>query len=62
MDDGSISSTILAERIRATGTDATALDFDAIQAELASVDSGSTIMTMGAGDIYKLADALVARK
>ncbi|MDP2665591.1 MAG: Mur ligase domain-containing protein [bacterium] len=62
IDDDSISSEILAERIHATGTDAAALSFDEIQAELASVDSGSTIMTMGAGDIYKIADALVEHK
>jgi len=61
-DDGSISSEILAERIRATGTDAVALDFDAIEKELTLVGAGDTIMTMGAGDIYKVADALVAHK
>jgi len=61
VDDGSISSEILAERIRATGTEATALDFGAIEAELARTGLGDTIMTMGAGDIYKVADALVAQ-
>ncbi len=61
-DDGSISSAILAERIRATGTDATALDFDAIEKELNAAGPGDTIMTMGAGDIYKVADALVIKK
>lgn len=60
-NDGSVSSEILAERIRATGTEATALDFDAIENELSEVESGDIIMTMGAGDIYKVADALVAR-
>lgn len=59
VDDGSISSEILTERIRATGTDATALDFDAIEKALGEVEEGDTIMTMGAGDIYKVADALV---
>jgi len=59
VDDGSISSEILAERIRATGTDATALDFDAIAKELSEVGAGDTIITMGAGDIYKVADNLV---
>jgi UDP-N-acetylmuramate--alanine ligase len=62
VDDGSISSEILASRIRAAGTDAVALNFDAIQAELASADASTTIMTMGAGDIYKVADALVSHK
>ena len=61
VDDDSISSEILAERIRATGTEATALDFDAIEKELSEVEEGNTIMTMGAGDIYKVADALVEK-
>ena len=58
-DDGSISSKILAERIRATGTEATALDFDAIEKKLSEVEPGDTIITMGAGDIYKVADRIV---
>jgi UDP-N-acetylmuramate--alanine ligase len=63
VDDGSISSAMLAERICATGVEATALDtFDAIEKVLAEVESGDTIMTMGAGDIYKVADALVAQR
>jgi UDP-N-acetylmuramate--alanine ligase len=62
VDDGSISSEILAERIRATGTEATALDFDAIEQKLGKAGPGDTIMTMGAGDIYKVADALVIKK
>ena len=62
IDDGSISSEILADRIRATDVDAAALDFDAIEKKLNEAESGDTIMTMGAGDIYKLADALVAQK
>lgn len=60
-DDGTISSEILAERIRATSTNATALaSFEAIEQALNDVEQGDTIMTMGAGDIYKVADALVA--
>lgn len=59
VDDGSISSEILAERIRAAGTDATALDFDAIEKALKEATHDDVIMTMGAGDIYKVADALV---
>jgi len=62
VDDGSISSEILAERIRATGTDATALNFDVIEKKLADAEAGDTIITMGAGDIYKVADTLVASK
>ena len=58
-DDGSISSEILAERIRATGTDATALDsFEIIEDALGEARGGDTIMTMGAGDIYKVADKI----
>jgi len=61
-DDGTISSEILAERIRATGVDATALDsFDAIKDALSEAGEGDVIMTMGAGDIYKVADALVRK-
>ena len=60
--DGPISSEILAGRVCATGTDAVALDFDAIEKELNKVQTGDTIITMGAGDIYKVADALVAGK
>ncbi|MFA5996786.1 MAG: Mur ligase domain-containing protein [Candidatus Paceibacterota bacterium] len=60
-DDGSISSEILAERIRATGVEAVALDsFDAIERALAEAGNGDTVMTMGAGDIYKVADTLVS--
>lgn len=63
VDDGSISNEILAERIRATGTSAMALDsFDSIERVLAGVEGGDTIMTMGAGDIYKVADALIVKK
>jgi UDP-N-acetylmuramate--alanine ligase len=59
VDDGSISSEILAERIRATGVDATALPFEDIGRELKIVEEGDTIITMGAGDIYKVADSIV---
>lgn len=63
VDDGSISSEILAERIRATGVDAVALgSFDAIEQALAEAGQGDAVMTMGAGDIYKVADALVYKK
>jgi UDP-N-acetylmuramate--alanine ligase len=60
VDDGTVSSEMLAERIRATGTEAVALDFDVIEKELNTVERGDTIITMGAGDIYKVADKLVA--
>ncbi len=59
-DDGSISSEILAEHIRSTGTDATAFgSFDAIKNVLGEAGEGDTIMTMGAGDIYKVADKII---
>jgi UDP-N-acetylmuramate--alanine ligase len=61
VDDGTISNEILAERIRATGTDATALDFGAIEKALTEVGQGDTVVTMGAGDIYKIADAIVQK-
>lgn len=62
-DDGSVSSGLLAERIRANGVDALALDsFDAIAAELAKAGPEDVIVTMGAGDIYKVADRLVAAR
>ncbi|HEY4501224.1 MAG TPA: Mur ligase family protein, partial [Candidatus Paceibacterota bacterium] len=61
IDEGTVSSEILAERIRATGTNASALDFDAIEAELVTAGPGDTIMTMGAGDIYKIANKLVSQ-
>jgi UDP-N-acetylmuramate--alanine ligase len=61
IDDGSISSELLAERIRAEGTDARAASFEEIERILNTEPSeGDLIMTMGAGDIYKVADKLVA--
>jgi UDP-N-acetylmuramate--alanine ligase len=63
VDDGSISSEILAERIRKTGADAQALNsFEEIEKALATAGEGDVIMTMGAGDIYKVADVMVAQK
>jgi UDP-N-acetylmuramate--alanine ligase len=60
-DAGDISSELLAERITLNGTNATALDsFAAIEEALAVAGPNDTIVTMGAGDIYKVADALVA--
>lgn len=61
-DDGTISSEMLAERARDTGARVTALDsFAAIERALAEAGEGDVIITMGAGDIYKVADALVAK-
>lgn len=60
VDDGSISSTLLAAHIQETGTEAVALDsFDSIESALSVAELGDTIITMGAGDIYKVADNLV---
>ncbi|MGH7175073.1 MAG: UDP-N-acetylmuramate--L-alanine ligase [Minisyncoccia bacterium] len=61
IDDGSISSEILAARVRAEGVHARAASFEQI-AQLLNTEPGvnDVIMTMGAGDIYKVADLLVA--
>lgn len=59
-DDGTVSSGMLAERARGNGARADALDsFDAIERALAEAGEGDAVITMGAGDIYKVADALV---
>ncbi len=59
IDDGTISSSILAERIREQGVSARAGTFEEIEQILrAEPVAGDIIMTMGAGDIYKVADAL----
>ncbi|MBP9816779.1 MAG: UDP-N-acetylmuramate--L-alanine ligase [Candidatus Pacebacteria bacterium] len=59
--DGSITSVLLAERIEKNGTDAKAGDFLEIRRYLETEPTkGDIIMTMGAGDIYKVADQLVA--
>jgi len=60
-DDGSVSSELLAERIRAEGVSARAADsLEDVEHFLRGIaKDGDTIITMGAGDIYKVADALV---
>lgn len=59
-NDGTISSEILAARIRANGTDATAFgSFEAIERVFCEAGPSDTIMTMGAGDIYKVADKVI---
>ena len=63
VDDGSISSAILAKRISESGTPARAATFDEIEKILSSEPGvGDTIMTMGAGDIYQVADRLITGK
>ena len=61
-DDGTISSAMLAERIQKNGTPARAASFEEIEHALATKPAASdTIMTMGAGDIYKIADLLIQK-
>lgn len=60
VDDGSVSSGALAEAITKNGTTAKALSMEEIQKELETLPKeGDTIVTMGAGDIYKVAEAIV---
>ncbi len=60
VDDGTISSALLAERIAGNGTPARAATFTEIEKALATEPGQEdVIMTMGAGDIYKVADVLV---
>ena len=61
-DDGTVSSALLAARVNASGTHARAATFDEIEKVFGTEPkAGDAVMTMGAGDIYKVADALVAR-
>ncbi len=61
VDDGTISSAMLAELITKNGTHARAATFQEIEKVLATEPGADdTIMLMGAGDIYKVADRLVA--
>lgn len=61
IDDGTISNVILAERITAAGTSARGASFEKIRERLEAAGQGEVVMTMGAGDIYKVADALVTQ-
>ena len=59
IDDGSVSSELLAERLVSQGVPARALSFSQIEEVLRTEPKeGDVIMTMGAGDIYKVADAI----
>lgn len=59
-DDGVTSSEKLAEHIRKTGVHAEAATFEEIEEILAQESGeGDIVMTMGAGDIYTVADRLV---
>lgn len=57
--DPTVSNHILADDARKLGGDVTALDsFDEIRDRLLQEDEGTIIITMGAGDIYKVAEQL----
>lgn len=59
-DDGTVSNHTLADRIKENGVDASAGTFEEIQQIFETEPKeGDMVMTMGAGDIYKVADALV---
>ncbi len=61
VDDGTVSNATLAEAIEKNGVEAKPADFMEIRRYFETEPSGGDIvMTMGAGDIYKVADELVA--
>jgi UDP-N-acetylmuramate--alanine ligase len=61
-NESHVSSEMLAERITANGTYAAALDsFEQIEEALGAAGPDDVVITMGAGDIYKVADALVGK-
>ncbi len=61
--DKSISSALLAERIRGNGQNASASTFEEIERLFGNEPKeGDAVMTMGAGDIYKIADNLVLKQ
>ncbi len=60
VDDGTVSSEMLAARIRETGKPAQAMSsLEEVKSYLENTSAPNTIITMGAGDIFKVADALV---
>ena len=60
VDDGRVSSEKLAEAITKNGVEAVGASFAEIESALAKATEGDVIITMGAGDIYKVSNALVA--
>ena len=56
--DPAVTSEILANKITEHGKQAKALTFDEIETYLRSAGEGDLILTMGAGDIYKVAEKL----
>lgn len=62
-DDGTVSNEIFAKQLRVQGVRAQSATFEEIESLLKKEPKkGDVIMTMGAGDIYKVADALVEQK
>lgn len=60
-DDGSVSNVTLAAAISKNGTPAEAKTFEEIRNAFEDYgEAGDVVVTMGAGDIYKVADALTA--
>jgi UDP-N-acetylmuramate--alanine ligase len=60
-DDGTVSNATLAEAIAKNGVEAKPADFGEIRRYFETEPAeGDVVMTMGAGDIYKVADELVA--
>jgi UDP-N-acetylmuramate-alanine ligase len=58
-EDHEVSSAILAEKTRDFGGSAEAIDsFDDIRDALLKEPAGTLIITMGAGDIYKVAEQI----
>ncbi|KXL51824.1 UDP-N-acetylmuramate--L-alanine ligase [Anaerotignum neopropionicum] len=62
-DDGTISGTMLAERIAKTGKSARYVgNFDEITAYLQkNCQAGDLLLTVGAGDVYKIGEAFLAK-
>ena len=60
VDDGRVSSEKLAEAITKNGVEAVGASFADIEIALQAATEGDVIITMGAGDIYKVSNALVA--
>lgn len=58
--DPTISSDLLAERIRARGKMASAVTLSEVAEHIRSAGEGDIFITMGAGDIYKEAEAALA--
>jgi UDP-N-acetylmuramate--alanine ligase len=61
VDDGSVSNATLAAEIAKNGTPAEPKTFDEIRSAFDEyAGEGDVVVTMGAGDIYKVADAITA--